>query len=125
MRIFVLVLILGVIPAFGAQQSVQVTSGATVVALPNTAPWTTIGARTNPMRWEMRVHDFGSDWPGYPQWFVALGPVRLSRAASNQVQAGSEYINGFDSISNNGPLIGNRSEEHTSELQSPCNLVCR
>src|SRR5205807_10391209 len=22
-------------------------------------------------------------------------------------------------------LIGNRSEEHTSELQSPCNLVCR
>src|SRR2546426_4637598 len=23
-----------------------------------------------------------------------------------------------------GPLIG-RSEEHTSELQSPCNLVCR
>jgi hypothetical protein len=107
MRIFVLVLILGVIPAFGAQQSVQVTSGASVVALPNTAPWTTIGARTNPMRWEMRVHDFGSDWPGYPQWFVALGPVRLSRAASNQVQAGSEYINGFDSISNNGPLIGN------------------
>src|SRR2546426_7732057 len=24
-----------------------------------------------------------------------------------------------------GDLIGNRSEEHTSELQSPCNLVCR
>src|SRR5256885_2681719 len=22
-------------------------------------------------------------------------------------------------------LFGNRSEEHTSELQSPCNLVCR
>src|SRR5256885_3306476 len=22
-------------------------------------------------------------------------------------------------------LVGNRSEEHTSELQSPCNLVCR
>src|SRR5256885_7170133 len=22
-------------------------------------------------------------------------------------------------------VIGNRSEEHTSELQSPCNLVCR
>src|SRR5256885_10490872 len=22
-------------------------------------------------------------------------------------------------------LAGNRSEEHTSELQSPCNLVCR
>src|SRR5256885_15878831 len=23
------------------------------------------------------------------------------------------------------PLLYNRSEEHTSELQSPCNLVCR
>src|SRR5256885_4843362 len=23
------------------------------------------------------------------------------------------------------PLISERSEEHTSELQSPCNLVCR
>src|SRR2546426_4423836 len=23
------------------------------------------------------------------------------------------------------PMVGNRSEEHTSELQSPCNLVCR
>src|SRR5256885_9537500 len=23
------------------------------------------------------------------------------------------------------PLLGDRSEEHTSELQSPCNLVCR
>src|SRR5256885_11989620 len=24
-----------------------------------------------------------------------------------------------------GPLLLDRSEEHTSELQSPCNLVCR
>src|SRR5256885_12280430 len=24
-----------------------------------------------------------------------------------------------------GPLASERSEEHTSELQSPCNLVCR
>src|ERR1039457_2724619 len=24
-----------------------------------------------------------------------------------------------------GPNMANRSEEHTSELQSPCNLVCR
>src|SRR3989454_6131719 len=23
------------------------------------------------------------------------------------------------------PCVGGRSEEHTSELQSPCNLVCR
>src|SRR5256885_7228576 len=24
-----------------------------------------------------------------------------------------------------GPVVESRSEEHTSELQSPCNLVCR
>src|SRR5256885_8453696 len=28
------------------------------------------------------------------------------------------YAEGFD-------ILRNRSEEHTSELQSPCNLVCR
>src|SRR5256885_9610331 len=27
--------------------------------------------------------------------------------------------------SNATPMIDRRSEEHTSELQSPCNLVCR
>src|SRR3989454_4435858 len=29
------------------------------------------------------------------------------------------------SISWDTTTVGNRSEEHTSELQSPCNLVCR
>src|SRR5256885_9196984 len=29
---------------------------------------------------------------------------------------------GFDNVSD---ALGLRSEEHTSELQSPCNLVCR
>src|SRR5205807_5890856 len=27
--------------------------------------------------------------------------------------------------SNDSAMVGPRSEEHTSELQSPCNLVCR
>src|SRR5256885_13078349 len=32
----------------------------------------------------------------------------------------------FPSASRQSPIaIGRRSEEHTSELQSPCNLVCR
>src|SRR5256885_12802126 len=31
-----------------------------------------------------------------------------------------------DATSQSGPLLNtDRSEEHTSELQSPCNLVCR
>src|ERR1039457_3809587 len=32
---------------------------------------------------------------------------------------------GFPAWSGAGHLGGLRSEEHTSELQSPCNLVCR
>src|SRR2546426_8229369 len=28
-------------------------------------------------------------------------------------------------LSGGNPFFGQRSEEHTSELQSPCNLVCR
>src|ERR1017187_5657829 len=99
----ILLLVLGVLPVFGAQQSVQVTSSYAAFGLPNAAPWTTFGASTNPMRWEMRIHDFGSNWPGSPSWLVYLGPVYLFRPASNQVQAGSEYA-GLDSISNNGPL---------------------
>src|SRR5256885_12782625 len=34
-------------------------------------------------------------------------------------------INGRGRISTDPHLLQERSEEHTSELQSPCNLVCR
>src|ERR1039457_984907 len=111
----ILLLVLGVLPVCGAQQSVQVTSGASGFALPNTAPWTTIGANTSPMRWEMRIHDFGSDWPGYPQWFVDLGPVRLSNAGSNHIQAGTEY-DGHEGIANGGPGISNCCTGRTDVL---------
>src|SRR5256885_8185421 len=39
----------------------------------------------------------------------------------------SEFL-GADRPTVDGPVVtrsGDRSEEHTSELQSPCNLVCR
>src|SRR5256885_9476418 len=54
------------------------------------------------------------------------GPRRPKRA-----QAVCKGCRGAPSILRNGretcavPLIVTRSEEHTSELQSPCNLVCR
>ncbi len=100
------VLVLGIAPAFCAQQSVQVTSGLPSATLPGTAPWTTIGLNTQPMRWELRIHNFGTDWPAYPSYLVNLGPVRLMRGYSaNQVMAGSMLSNSFDAISNNGPLI--------------------
>ena len=114
-RLRILLLVLGVIPAFGTQQSIQVTSSAAGVALPNTAPWTTIGANTSPMRWEMRIHDFGSDWPGYPQWLVALGPVRLLNAGANHIWAGTGF-SGQDGIYDNGPVISNCCTGRTDVL---------
>src|SRR5256885_9642940 len=30
-----------------------------------------------------------------------------------------------DAVADDMPVLHGRSEEHTSELQSPCNLVCR
>src|SRR3989454_6889219 len=37
------------------------------------------------------------------------------------------YVSGEVALDSTGRLVGpgDRSEEHTSELQSPCNLVCR
>src|SRR2546426_7259502 len=43
-----------------------------------------------------------------PRYVQRRVPCRLGRAARRWASTGS-----------------NRSEEHTSELQSPCNLVCR
>ena len=102
------VLCLGIAPVFGAQQSVQVTSGSPSVTLPNRAPWTTIGRSTNPMRWEVRIHGFGADFPAYPSYLVNLGPAGLARGATpNRIQAGFEWnsANTFDVVSNNGPGI--------------------
>src|SRR5256885_2477153 len=41
---------------------------------------------------------------------------------------GGQYSGGFAGFADAAPCVfdrGARSEEHTSELQSPCNLVCR
>jgi len=95
------------LPAFGAQsQSVQVTGGSISVSLPTTAPWTTIGASTSAMRWELRVHNFATDWPIYWNHLVNLGPVELLRgqypnwAQASYVQAPAAG----DRIYNNGPI---------------------
>jgi hypothetical protein len=67
------------------------------------------------MRWEMRIHDFGSDWPGYPQWLVALGPVRLLNAGANHIWAGTGF-SGQDGIYDNGPVISNCCTGRTDVL---------
>src|SRR6266566_7988657 len=35
------------------------------------------------------------------------------------------WLDGVKAAGDNGTFFQKRSEEHTSELQSPCNLVCR
>src|SRR5256885_4973759 len=65
---------------------------------------------------------FDERWP-----FAADGSVRIVNPA------GRIRVIGWDvdslAVSGRGPgtlaAPGTRSEEHTSELQSPCNLVCR
>jgi hypothetical protein len=106
MLIPALILVAG--PAFGASQSVQVISGEPSLTLPNAAPWTTIGASGNPMRWEVRIHNFGLDLPAYPNSLVNLGPVRLMKGyATNVITAsmGENPAGTFDVIYNNGPEI--------------------
>src|SRR2546426_7183906 len=47
---------------------------------------------------------------------LTIDPEKLKQMAVERDRAGFQL---------NFHAIGDRSEEHTSELQSPCNLVCR
>src|SRR5256885_12288159 len=53
----------------------------------------------------------------------AFGVRGLTRAAGRSRRAGLDK--GCERIPRAQWLLDRRSEEHTSELQSPCNLVCR
>src|SRR5256885_10035146 len=48
-------------------------------------------------------------------WFGVLAPAGTPQAIVQQL----------NKAINDALLVPERSEEHTSELQSPCNLVCR
>src|SRR5688500_19161144 len=47
----------------------------------------------------------------------------LARGASKRAEQGGEEV--LNVVLTMGEISESRSEEHTSELQSPCNLVCR
>src|SRR5688500_9356426 len=76
-----------------------------------------------------RFHDRGLLRAGYAADIVIFDPNKVSdRATFEKPHA---YAEGFTHVFVNGQLVaeqgkmtGKRSEEHTSELQSPCNLVC-
>ena len=102
------VLFLAIAPMLGAQQSVHVTSawpGRPTLTLPNAAPWTTIGLSTNPMRWELRIHDFGTAFPAYPSALVGVGAFWLLGGNPGTIQA-TDVLGSPDVTYNNGPTAG-------------------
>src|SRR5205807_7271761 len=58
------------------------------------------------------------DWITHSQFVKRTGRSSASVSAAIQSLSAAGYIRVED-------IAGRRSEEHTSELQSPCNLVCR
>src|SRR3989454_8231693 len=74
----------------------------------------------------------------FPYTTLFRSPNDLRAAGANLVLANTYHLHvrpGEDVVARLGglhrfmswdrPLLTDRSEEHTSELQSPCNLVCR
>src|SRR5256885_9952466 len=65
-----------------------------------------------------------------PIWKAGRCPIRQRRGGGGAVGSEPGRATGFG-VAGIGPALGGgvaggpRSEEHTSELQSPCNLVCR
>src|SRR5256885_2788197 len=57
-----------------------------------------------------------------PELAAALGPERFLREIDTAARLTHPHIL---PLHDSGEAAGLRSEEHTSELQSPCNLVCR
>ena len=95
-------------------QSVQAISGTLSVALPNSAPWTTIGAGRQPMRWEFRIHGFSpNNWP--VQAILMPGGISPSQLYAVNIQGtNGNYIE--DVITNNGPQIPNCCVGHSDML---------
>src|ERR1039457_4123230 len=73
----------------------------------------------------------GSPWPIFragpslPASFRLKHPARPSRMARKVVKILPKFRSSRRSRPGAVRSSVNRSEEHTSELQSPCNLVCR
>src|SRR2546426_8037789 len=67
----------------------------------------------------------GRDSPGHKDWIppAATAPAPPPAPTLEQIR----YMEGLRTATRGVAQIrdGLRSEEHTSELQSPCNLVCR
>src|SRR5664280_2738395 len=102
-RIALFLVSLGVV--FGGQ-SARVEGGTPWlwlpgVTLPNSTPWDGLGASTQGLRWEMRIHNFGSDWP---EQGINLGPVYLFKPADSLLVVANSLFNA-DTMGWNGVFI--------------------
>src|SRR5256885_9075333 len=71
----------------------------------------------------LSLHDALPIWPAVLERGAQLGPAAVDPAAHRaqlHAQGGRDLLVG-EALD----VTQDRSEEHTSELQSPCNLVCR
>src|SRR5256885_13338390 len=64
--------------------------------------------------------------PLFPYTTLFRSSWRFKSRADDQPTARARAVSATPTSSDGASATGqNRSEEHTSELQSPCNLVCR
>src|SRR5256885_9507890 len=61
----------------------------------------------------------------YTTLFRSVTPMSLRICSFPSVMVPGSHSNAISSASSQASCRFIRSEEHTSELQSPCNLVCR
>src|SRR5256885_9785378 len=54
-----------------------------------------------------------------------LGALCFAELTTRQPRAAGKYVFVREAFGPRAGFVTGRSEEHTSELQSPCNLVCR
>src|SRR5438105_8743010 len=71
----------------------------------------------------LSLHDALPIWRGIRRW-RALGSCRRGRGSGNLVGRDDLHLLRLD-LARERQRIGRRSEEHTSELQSRVELVCR
>src|SRR3989454_4669919 len=81
-------------------------------------PRSTLFPYTTLFRSPLRVHRFSR-----PAVSTAHAPVRTTRRSDAEMHR--RVVNKQGVTVSPRPDLRVRSEEHTSELQSPCNLVCR
>src|SRR2546426_2170847 len=82
-------------------------------------PWQDARAVFNGILWVLRT---GAPWHDLPDRYP---PYQTCHRRFQQWQRDGTLTRLLHALAEDLRARGKRSEEHTSELQSPCNLVCR